>query len=551
MNTRRRLFALAPVLFALLVPSLGWGHSERTVEALPRQGPVPDENRPVPPENVIDVCQIPTDAACETDEIQLAVESILPGTDNWEIRVWPGFYTEPTAQSRPHLCTDDSVPDEDGKCPPNAPDTYSFQHHVDHPNSQNLIAVAGRKNVTIRGVTKDASGAIVDADRSQVVIDVGFTKHVGIRGDRADGLILENFSMYHAYDHGVYILDTDGFVIDNVYSGYSREYAFLTFANDFGLMKNCEAEGSGDGGLYPGGSADNPNNVSFPPGRWSTEIAFCKSHHNVLGYSGTQGDNVFVHDTEFYDNAVGLVTDSETDHPNYPQNNLVLTNNTFRDNNFNPYLSTSDVKATVFSGFYLIPVGTGILIASGNDNTLGDNRIYGNNRYGVWLTSGPGLVIGPTGPVSTGEPFAPPFTSNNNRFIDNIMFGPAGEANPVDFAWDGTGLNNCWQNNVRDSYGTPATSDAAFLPPCNVEGHRVPSAGVPNVVDFVDQAKFLYVDTDGDDEPDTPICDLTGTCGVEFSKEGAENPKNVPEDEGGAPVEPAHPTPCGPSSASC
>jgi len=68
-------------------------------------------------------------------------------------------------------------------------------------------------------------------------------------------------------------------------------------------------------------------------------------HHNVLGYSGTQGDHVWVHDSLFYDNTTGLVSDSETDHPNYPENNLTLEHNKFFDNNFNPYDPNADVAS--------------------------------------------------------------------------------------------------------------------------------------------------------------------------------------------------------------
>jgi hypothetical protein len=49
-------------------------------------------------------------------------------------------------------------------------------------------------------------------------------------------------SLSLSLDHyGVYVLDTDGFVIDRVASGYSREYGFLTFANDHGLISRSSS----------------------------------------------------------------------------------------------------------------------------------------------------------------------------------------------------------------------------------------------------------------------------------------------------------------------
>ena len=50
----------------------------------------------------------------------------------------------------------------------------------------------------------------------------------------------------------------------------------------------------------------------------------------------------------FYDNAVGFVSDSETDHPNYPENNLIFERNRVYNNNFNVYSAKSDVKAKEF-----------------------------------------------------------------------------------------------------------------------------------------------------------------------------------------------------------
>ncbi|MGH9198758.1 MAG: right-handed parallel beta-helix repeat-containing protein, partial [Acidimicrobiia bacterium] len=251
--------------------------------------------------------------------------------------------------------------------------------------------------------------------------------------------------MWHAFEHGIYVLDQSGFMIDRVGSFYSQEYAFLMFATDHGLVTNCEAVGAGDGGIYPGGQADTEGGL----GRPSVEVSHCISRHNVLGYSGTQGDNVYVHDTMFTDNAVGLVSVSESDHPNYPQNNLRLERNLFYDNNFDIYSPDSDVQAVEFdeagAGFSgaAIPVGIGVFLPSGNDNLVQDNDIWNNERFGVWLASGQGLVVGPTS-----EPPEAPFASSGNRFIGNRMFAPASYAagfNGVDFGWDGAGIDNCWR----------------------------------------------------------------------------------------------------------
>ena len=501
---RRSTLAGAVLAVAVLIPSVASGHAERPTPSPARPGAVPDQNRVHTV--VIDVCKT-GDPACEFEHIQAAVNAIpADNTTPTLIQIWPGLYKEEPSRLQPHL-------------DPDSPDgTYSYQHHIDHPNSQNLIAIVGKKNVTLRGM---------GARPHDVVIDVEFKKHVGIRGDRADGLIIENLSMYHAFDHGVYVLDQDGYLIDRVVSGFSRDYAFLMFATDHGVIKNCEAFGAGDAGIYPGGA---PNT----PGRHSNEVANCKSYHNVIGYSGTQGNYVWVHDTEFFDNAVAMTSDSETDHPNYPQENLTVERNKIHDNNFNVYAADSDVFSVFGDGIYL-PVGTGLFLPSGNLNLVQNNDIWGNDRYGVWLGAGQGIVVGPTS-----DPAAAPFVSTGNRFIANRMYGPSGKKNAIDFAWDGMGLNNCWEANVSSADGAPVTSDAPFLPPCSISGAGpMPiTAGVPYPVNMAHQAGLLFFEG----EPVACVIDIGGCVWGPGPAPG--KARNTPEGYQPPPTPPE----CGPST---
>lgn len=505
--TKRSAAAVA-LLLALVVPGLAFGHAERPTPSPARDGEIPNPNRI--PTAILDVCKT---GECAYEHIQAAVFAAPEGA---LVRIWPGKYKEEPSRLQPHLDPD------------NPDGTYSYEHHVDNPNSQNLIAIVGKKNLTLRGM---------GAAPQDVVIDVEFTKHVGIRSDRADGTILENFSIYHAYDHGIYVIDQGGYLIDRVVSGYSRDYGFLMFATDHGLLRNCEAFGAGDAGIYPGGAANTP-------GRNSNEIANCKSHHNVIGYSGTHGNYVWVHDSEFYDNAAGMTSDSETDHPNYPQEHLTVERSKFYDNNFNVYAVESDVFSVFGDGLY-IPVGTGILLASGNDNVVQNNDIWGNDRYGVWLGTGQGIVVGPTS-----DPPAGPFVSTNNRFIANRMYAPAGfegGANAIDFAWDGGGTNNCWEDNVSSADGDPVTSDAPILPPCDIPTTELTmpvTAGLPWLPNSLAQAGLLFFEG----QPVACVIDLGGCVWGPGPAKG--NAKNLPPEDGGTTDRSyvPNPTPCGPST---
>lgn len=504
----RRISLLVALAVGLALPGISFGHAERPTLSPARPGAVPDAGRIATQTPVLQVCKTFVGGLpeCDYQDIQAAVAAAP--ADGALIKIYPGLYQEQPSRDAPSLGAD------------NPDGTYSFEHHLLYPNSQNLIAIAGKRNITLLGMGRSPR---------DVVIDVEFRKHVGIRGDRADGLIVKNLSVWHAFDHGVYVLDTGGFLIDRVVSGFSREYAFLAFAVDHGLISNCEAIGAGDAGIYPGGTASTPD-------RHSVEIAGCSSYHNVIGYSGTQGNFVLVRDSDFTDNAVGMTSDSETDHPNYPQQNLTLEGNRFHDNNFNVYAADSDVKATVLEGEVLLPVGTGVFLASGNDNLVQNNSFWGNNRYGLWLASGQGLVIGPTS-----DPPAAPFASTGNRFIGNRMFPPTGvngALNGIDFAWDGLGLNNCWDGNTRSASGEPATTDGALLPPCSVGGQLLPAAvGAPNPSNMLAQAGLVFVEGE-------PLACRMGGC-VWGPGPNPQNARNLPS---GYRVEWPPPPTCGPST---
>src|SRR5213076_3361063 len=119
----------------------------------------------------------------------------------------------------------------------------------------------------------------------------GHQKDVGIFVDRADGFVLRKLTVRHAAEHDIYILETDGYLLDQFKTFYAGGYGVLTFVEDHGLMSNCEAAGNGDSGIYPGAGAKTNagrDTKVYPVARYSQEIRDCDSHHNTGGYSGTK-----------------------------------------------------------------------------------------------------------------------------------------------------------------------------------------------------------------------------------------------------------------------
>jgi hypothetical protein len=436
---------------------------------------------------------------CRYNEIQAAVTA---SGNNDRVVIMPGVYTEKTSRAvkaLPPECDQYLTNNSD-----HGPGAVSYEYQYHCPNAQALVAVIGRGLDTGPAPTSGASGrpdphglpnagpcircnlqiegsgpgpdsVVVDAGnvKSGNAAPIDPKKDVGVKADRADGFVLRNVTVRHAAEHDVYVLETDGYLLKEDKYFYAGEYGTLTFTSDHGLTQTCDAAGNGDSGVYPGGAPDTgtQRDASFyPQQRLNQTITHCDSHHNNLGYSGTMGNAVHVIDNNFYDNTTGIATDSfyAGGHPGYPQDSAVYENNRIFSNNFNVYAPTSDVKSAV-----PVPIGVGMLIGGGNDDTLKGNYIYDNWRRGTMLMSVPDAISCAPNPGRGGPPCTPggaATTSNGNRYTGNTMGRtPDGKVMPngVDFWWDEFASNhgNCWPDNKGiDGTAASITSDPPRAP---------------------------------------------------------------------------------------
>jgi hypothetical protein len=437
---------------------------------------------------------------CDYRSIQKAV---FDSHNNDRIVIMPGVYTEPRSRRQPTA---------DPTCQKYLTDTdfggggaiglsYRYQYHC--PNDQALINVLGRKpgkhappppqldrhgipdigkcircNLQIEGSVPNPDATAIDSgDKSAGnggPSGVGSKKDVAVKADRADGFVLRNLTVRHAIEHDVYVLETDGYLLDRVQFYYAGEYGALMFATDHGLTKNCDGVGNGDSAVYPGGApettddtapnAPDPRDTHFyPHPRLNQKITRCDLHHNNLGYSGTMGNATHVINNDFYGNTTAIATDSffAGGHPGFPQSGSVFENNRIYSNNFNDYAPSSDVESTVG-----VPIGVGILIAGGNVDTIRSNRIYDNRRRGTMLLAVPDAISCPPG-TQTCQLQNAASTSYGNEYYDNTMGRARGGKqmpNGVDFWWDEfpTNSGNCWFNNRGpDGSGSSWTGDPA------------------------------------------------------------------------------------------
>ena len=506
------LATLATAISTLAVPSLA--HEER-------ESVFPDQNAPVPVYRPFDEA-IPHLVVCKPDSgeriaaigdpelkawnehlldecayehVQAAVDEVT--TRGTNIYVLPGLYREEPSWDPP------CAREYDGG-------VVSYDLTVSCGEVVNLITVAGDDpadedivcdtalcDLQIEGTGERPDDVLV---RGGFNAEKDWIKHNGIKADRADGFYLRNMAFELFRENAIYVHETDGYVLDRVVARHNDLYGILTFTSDHGLMKDCEAHHNGDSGIYPGAAADvnADNDTTGPLERWAAEIDNCSSHHNALGYSGTAGNSVYIHDSEFFANAAGIVTDSFVpNHPGLPQDHLWVEGNRIYGNNENYYEefvhsgvcdappADRGYETGTVCPVFPVPVGTGIMIAGGNHDLVNDNLIYDNWRQGAmqfWV------------PAAFRDEYDPTLqfdTSNGNHYRDNVMGEtPDGfrQPNGVDFWWDDQGTGNCWQGNTstgsEDGTATHNSTDPRGLPDCDsggstfVAGNVVKSAGL-------------------------------------------------------------------------
>ncbi|MQA96297.1 MAG: hypothetical protein GEV11_17230 [Streptosporangiales bacterium] len=430
--------------------------------------------------------------------LQEAVDAAEPGA---RILMLPGVYTEEPSRRPPEgECA--RLPARWAHTGGTHYQVLSFEQTQDCPNNQNLVAVLGKRDLQIEG-TGPTPG--------DVVLDAGYAKLNALRADRANGIYLRNFTAQRTTFNAIYILETDGFVIDRAVGRWTDEYGFLTFATDHGLYTDCEAYGNGDSGVYPGSASNLNATRGHDVTRYAVEIRRCRSHHNLLGYSGTAGDSVWAHDNEFYANSAGASMDSAfPGHPGLPQNHALFENNRIHDNNtdYNDHVRDGTCALPPAERGYEegvvcpaagVPVGTGILTAGGNYNVFRNNQVYGHSYTGFALLWVPAFIRGESALSKQAD------TSHHNRYTGNRLgVAPDGKARPnaTDFWWDGQGKGNCWQPSATGSDPVP-------LPHCG-------DAGTARVASEPVKLAKLYLCADYDlDARRVPAgCDWYGASGM-------------------------------------
>jgi hypothetical protein len=525
---------VALVAVAAVLPSSAGAHAERETNFPdPNQGDFPQYRTDGP---YLVVCKQDTkqriadyDGAlrkqnvdllkrCKFHNIQTAVKAAGNGT---RIMVLPGVYRElPSRGPAPAGCQ--AIYDQVAQ----GNIVLSYEQERQCPNAKNMIAIMGdtngngicdaKCNLQIEGTGANPADVLIEGDRFS-----GPTAKLNVlRADRADGIYVKNMKVQYSDFNDVYFLETNGFRLDGVVTGYSREYGVLSFTSDHGIIENCEAYGNGDSGIYPGAGPNGRHGQPDAHGHvYGIIIRYCDSHDNLMGWSSTAGNGTWGHHNRFHHNAAGLVNDALVpNHPGMPPDFSKWSENLFYSNNKNlfsdgpipPGTYTDETQTGrdeyckqppsqrdlhVVCPSFMMPVGSGMVLAGGNSHLVQNNYFFDNWRLGTMLIYVPAAVRNEDDPSRQAD------VSNNNRQEGNCMgVRPATldpsqlnfstctgthDPNGVDFYWDeqegndckevdqdsgacvdaNDGLGNCWSANKGFNGGNPSSDPVGFLLP--------------------------------------------------------------------------------------
>ena len=255
---------------------------------------------------------------------------------------------------------------------------------------------------------------------------------------------------------------------------------FVSNSRGPGVIEHAYASNMSDSGFYVGACPD-----------CNTVLREVHAQNNPQGYSGTNsGGHLVLEASEWDHNRVGIAstTLANDDRPS-PQDGAcpdtpgrsctLLRHNYVHDNN------TADTPAGGIAA--TVPVGTGILLSGGRNDTVADNLVARNGAWGVLLNDYPD----PTLPYCDGgDAFfnvPPPFDQlfgpvvpcyfhafgshvQRNAFVDNGRFGNFTNGDVANAAMDYP-TRNCFRGNRHLPAGAltsapPDIEDPAVLGTC-------------------------------------------------------------------------------------
>ncbi len=237
---------------------------------------------------------------------------------------------------------------------------------------------------------------------------VGNAKDVGIFVDRADGFVLRNLTVRHAREHDIYVLETDGYLLDRFKTFYAGGYGVLTFVEDHGVIAELRRGRQRRLGHLPGlraptrpttGTRSSTRSAAF-----SQVIRYCDSHHNTGGFSGTDEPRHPDRRTTTSTTtrwASRPTCSPRSGHPGFPQHGNVIRGTTTSTRT----TSTPTSPAATWSRSSPRRSAPGCGSPAATSNVVKNNHFYDNWRRGTMLFAVPDATV--CGPPPVGSDAGP------------------------------------------------------------------------------------------------------------------------------------------------
>ncbi|WP_170971028.1 parallel beta-helix domain-containing protein [Ilyomonas limi] len=321
----------------------------------------------------------------------------------------------------------------------------SIQAAVDAAAPGSTIQIA--PGTYMESITVNKAGiSLVGNGEAAVVIQNPGDEENGIQvNDAGDGFVLKNVTVKNFEENGVLLIRVDNFTISHVTTIDNGEYGLFPVLSSHGLIEHCTATGHTDTGIYVGQSSD-------------IEMQYNTAYANVNGLEIENSANVKATNNQSYNNVCGMLIDLLPGKTVKTSTNVYVGYNHVFDNNHENFGEEGSLES-------VIPSGLGILILGTDQTTVEHNTVMHNNFSGITVFST--LVLVALG-GATPDQFDIEPNPDGTRVIKNVA-QQNGAAPPVldiplpgvDLLWDGSGIGNCWSDNVfKTSYPSP-------LPSCN------------------------------------------------------------------------------------
>lgn len=335
-------------------------------------------------------------------------------------------------------------------------------------------AATTTQSVQIEGAVKNRIKLVGNVkDPSKVVIDAAGRLN-GIIINSANDVTLQGITAKNYFGNGFFAVNVNGYVMDHLRAfGGSKtgdnSYGLYAFNSVGGTMTNDEAYYNTDAGFYIGQTP-----VQTKPKR--TIVKNISSWGNVLGWSGTNMRYVTITKSAFFNNGTGVVPNALLSELYPPEEDNVISDNDIYWNNYNYYKGSAFPKVSPGTGGIPYPVGIGLLLFGGRNQTVSNNRVFGNWGAGIGLIEQLTMDHSGTGYDHSQPVGAQPWVLKDNRVTGNIMGNGGKDLNGRDLAYDGSGSGNCFSDNKLSGGvvgNTPEFNTTAF-PACNPVGQAGP-----------------------------------------------------------------------------